>query len=370
MNGRTLAGVFVIVLVAMSMVPVTSSSANVSPPDHGESRSPDVYLSAEAADSSGKSLNGMYDLASQTCGSYSQSYPEDPVAFIVETDTAGNESMYQEYGELATIQSLAKSKLQIGRFTDEKETEMRLVLDLLHTFSESYRLAQNGSIESSLSTAERADSCIASFQDRGIEYGSLASIALDRFYRNRGQELQNQANQVERTSERIGRLELAATAYRRGGATQRFSQTTLRAERLRTEYRRELKVMNTSAEAANRFANRCFNCDDPISALRTHNLDVFSLYVRAKQAQTTVTEAHSLAGEHGLSERRQRYASLSDRIETARFSLAVASTAIVEAYALIIAVVAMFVSHRISAWRETVENSRIGDVVLRGGDLQ
>lgn len=370
MNGRTLAAVFVIVLVAMSMVPVTSSSASVSPPDRGETGSPDGYLPAEAAGSSGTSPNAMFDLASQTCGSYSQLYPEDPVTFIAEIDTAGNESMYEEYGELATIQSLAKSKLQIGRFTDEKETEMRLVLDLLRTFQKSYRLAQNGSIETSLSAAELSDSCIASFQNRGFEYGSLASIALDRFYRNRGQELQDRANQVERTSERIDRLELAATAYRRGGATQRFSQTTLRAKRLRTEYRRDLKVMNTSAEAANGFVNRCFNCDDPISALRTHGTDVFSLYVRAKQEHKTVTEAHTLAGEHGLSERRQRYASLSDRIANARFSLAVASAVIVEAYAVIIAVLAMFLSHRISAWRETVENSRIGDVVLRGGDLQ
>jgi hypothetical protein len=363
-------GVFVVVLVVVAMVPVANSSSTVSPTVPGDPRDTDVVRQTGPEDGFGQSRNATSGVTAPTCGTYSQSYPDDPAAFIAKIETAGNESMYQQYGELATIRSLATSKLQIGRFTDKKEAEMRLVLDLLRSYQESYELAQNGSIESSLTTARRADSCIASLQDRGVEYASLGSIALDRFYQSRGRELQERANEVEETPKRIQRLELAAEAYRRGGATQRFSQTTLRAKRLRTEYRRELSVMNTSEGSVSQFLNRCSNCDDPVSTLRTQKLDVFSRYVGAERARGKITEAQSLASEHGLSERRQRYVALSDQVGTVRFSLAVAAAAIVEGYAIVIALLAMFVGHRISAWRETVENSRVGDVVLQEGDFR
>lgn len=343
----------IVVVVVGIIIPGLATGIPTVPGGEGP---PDTSLGPEPS---------VHQSPSATC-SIEGNYPESSEEFV-QTFQSQNRPYFDEYNEFETIRSFAESKVQVGTFSDDERREMKLVLRLFDAFESSYLQAQNGSLEASLATSNRVERCIERLREMDVGYAELASIALDRFYERVGQRLLERANTEASTPEQLRYQRLAAEAFRRGGASQEFQEISLRLERDEAEFASDLEDMNRSEAQGQNFLTRCQRCDDPMGIVQTHGFDVFNLYEKSLSVQAGVSQAESLADKHSLSERRSRYESLGSRIETVRFNIAIAASMMILGYAAAIALIAGVVAHRISAWRETVEQSRVGDVVLMEG---
>lgn len=275
---------------------------------------------------------------------------------------------FEQYTEFETIRSLAVSKLQVVEFDDGTEREMETVLVLLQSFDESYRAAENGSIDESLATANLTGEQVESLREQGLTYAPLADLALSRFYEDQGDALLEAGSNTARTPETLQLLERASTAFRRAGASQKFSQVNLRVERLRSEYERDVARMDAAEERANDFLDACSSCDAAPATVTGEPFGTFERYQQAGGALSDVRDAERRAEENSLSERRSEFASLRSELSDVRATLAVASAALLVAYGLVVGLVATLVAHRLVVWRRTVDASNVGSiVVLTGG---
>ncbi|MFC6955189.1 hypothetical protein [Halorubellus litoreus] len=271
---------------------------------------------------------------------------------------------FDRYTQFETIRSLAVSKLQVAEFDDATEREMATTLRLLRSFREAYQAAQNGSTTTSLGAANRTLSSVTSLKEQGLTYAPLADIAVSRFYENRGDEFLQAAANASRTPEQIEQLELASVAFRRAGASKKFSQVSLRYQSVRSEYQRNVETMNASASTASSFLSACSSCSDVQGALASNGLQTFEYYLESSSKISELREAESLAEKHGLSERASSFAAARSDVSTVRGTLAVASAGVLVGYGLVLALVAMLVGHRIVTWSETVQASQIGEIVM------
>lgn len=271
---------------------------------------------------------------------------------------------FDRYTQFETIRSLAVSKLQVAEFDDATEREMATTLRLLRSFREAYQAAANGSTAASLEAANRSLTAVASLKAQGLTYAPLAEIAVERFYENRGDEFLQAAANASRTPEQIEQLELASVAFRRASASQKFSQVSLRFERVRSEYQRDVETMNASASAAASFLSACSSCSDVGGAISANGLQTFEFYLEAGPKLAGLREAESLADKHGLEARGSTYATRRQAVSSARGTLAVASAGLLLGYGVVVALVAMLVGHRIVTWSETVRASQVGEIVM------
>ncbi|MFD1645835.1 hypothetical protein [Haloarchaeobius litoreus] len=294
--------------------------------------------------------------------------PETADEYLAAFNQLSGTPAFEQYTEFETIRSLAVSKLQVVEFDDTTEREMGAVLALLRSFNESYTAAQNGSVAESLAAANRTGGHVRALEEQGLTYAPLADLALSRFYENQGDALLQSASDVTRTPEKIHLLGQAATAFRQAGATQKFSQVNLRVEELRSGYERDLTAMNAAEERADGFLGSCSSCDG-VSAVASGELfGTFSLYLESGGTLADVRDAERRAGENALSDRESRLAGLRTDISSARTTLALASMVLLVGYGVVVALVAMLVTHRLVVWRRTVDAANVGEiVVLQGG---
>ncbi|WP_323676780.1 hypothetical protein [Halorubellus sp. PRR65] len=271
---------------------------------------------------------------------------------------------FDRYTQFETIRSLAVSKLQVTEFDDATEREMESTLRLLRSFRDAYQAAQNGSTSGSLEAANRTLSSAESLNEQGLTYAPLADIAISRFYEDRGDEFLQAAANASRTPEQIEQLELASVAFRRAGASKKFSQVSLRYQSVRSEYQRNVETMNASASTASSFLASCSSCSDVQGALASNGLQTFEYYLQTGSKITRLRDAESLASKHGLSDRASSVASLREDVSTARSTLALASVGVLLVYGLVLAVVAMLVGHRLVTWSEAVQASQVGEIVM------
>lgn len=276
----------------------------------------------------------------------------------------GSEAL-ESYSQLEAVRSQAVTETQVGEFSEQDRRRLNATLHLLDSFSEAYRLAQAGDHVASLEEANHTSQYVERLREMGAErYAVLASLALDRFHRERAEALFAAAEEADSTPERLRLLSHAASAYRRAGETERYSRVTARETRMRSQFQADRERLDESLSAAAGFVSDCPEaCESPVAAATTLGVGVFDGYVEARAANRHATEAFDLADRHGLDEQRRNAAAAAEATDELRSSFAVASALVLFGYGLVLAVVAAFVAHRVTSWAVDREDGRVGGIV-------
>ena len=303
--------------------------------------------------------------AAATATAQESSSPESADEFLEAFRALEGQEAFEEYSEFEVVRAQAVSAVQVGDFGDAKAERMALVYDALVTFDDAYQLSQNGSRARSIERANRTSAVLADLRSAGgSQYAALTGVALDRFYQNQGEALHESALATNDTRERLSLMDSAATAYQRGGAVQEYSNLVVQRQRLQSTYASDVETLNESVAAGETFFSECGDaCGSPVSALTTHTTSVFGLYGDARQTDGRLATAASLTAEHGLDDRAETVTSMQSQSGSAVSSLAIASAMLSLGFALAVALVAMLVAHRLSAWARDVEDSQVGDIV-------
>ncbi|QLH76565.1 hypothetical protein HZS55_04260 [Halosimplex rubrum] len=307
--------------------------------------------------------------AADSHGSAAQAaQPETQEEYLDRFRALNGTAAFAQYQELEVIRSQAVLEVQVGNFTDTKRQRMGRVLDLLVTFREAVAARANGSNARSLELGNETDSITDSLLETegGRQYAVLADLALDRFFERNGQAFLERAEGIERTPDRLTVLERSATAFRRAGAADRFSQITLRIETTRQQYRSDLEEMNESAAVTDAFLASCGGCDAPTEALQRHRLNVFALYSQSLRADIEAQRGETLAARHALSDRTGQFQSETATIDRYRQTLAVTGAGVIVGFAVVVALVGALVTWRLMRWRRDLVDAQAGDVVLVG----
>jgi len=293
------------------------------------------------------------------------SSPETADEYLEAFRALEGQEAFQEYSEFEVVRAQAVSAVQVGEFTDAKAQRMALVYDVLTTFEEAYALSGNGDRAASVEQANETAGLVAELRNAGgSQYAALTTVALDRFYQNQGEALHETALETNDTRERLSLMGSAASAYQQGGAVQQYSNLVVQRERLQSTYESDVETLNESVAAAREFGSRCQDaCGSAVGAVTTHSTAVFGLYGDARTTDDRLATAGSLAAEHGLADRAETVSSLREQSGSAVTSLALASAMLALGFALVVALVAMAVAHRLSAWARDVEDSQVDDIV-------
>jgi hypothetical protein len=298
-----------------------------------------------------------------------ESSPETADEFLDSFRELEGQAAFQEYSEFEVVRAQAVSTVQVGTFSDAKAERMRLVYEVLVTFDEAYNLSQRGSRTASLERANRTEALVADLRATGgSQYAALTTIALDRFYQNQGEALHESALATNDTRARLDRMSSAATAYKRGGAVQQYSNLVVQRERLQSTYRADVETLNESVAAAGEFLDSCGeSCGSAVGALTTYTTTVFDRYAAARTASDRLGTAADVTAEHGLADRAETVASMRERTQSTVTSLALASALLALGFAAAVALVAGLFAHRLAAWARDVDDAQIGDIVATEG---
>ncbi|MFB6091753.1 MAG: hypothetical protein ABEK02_01940 [Haloquadratum sp.] len=280
-------------------------------------------------------------------------------------ELSGRESLVR-YSEFEVLRTQAIVAVQAGDFTAADRKRMRAVLRTLVQFDHAYRAAANGSLAEGLRYAKRTQQTISDLEAAGgTQYSSLASVALDRFFRSLGQRFERKSRGEEiSTPAQITALRRAAKAYRLGGASDQFAKMSVRAEQLASRFQRDQRVINESLAAAQQFFERCGEaCSSPVSAIAAKRLAVFGLYVDARAASAASARAVQIARTHNLGERTEQLQALSERSGAMLLSLTIASALLFLAYGLVVAIPTMLVASRLSLWATDRAAADVGSVL-------
>jgi len=277
---------------------------------------------------------------------------------------SGQESL-SAYSEFEVIRTQAVVAVQSGSFEDDDRARMRAVLRALVRFDAAYAAAQNGSLESSFASATATREAVSGIESSGgTVYSSLATVALDRFFRSLGERFEERSRvEGASTPERITALKRAGDAYRLGGSSDRFAQVSVEAEQLASTWERDSQEMNESMATAQRFLDRCGACGSPVAAVRTYTVGVFGLYASARAATAESSEAVRIAEANNLGDRTAELAGVAEDTSGTLLSLAIGSALLLFAYALVLAIPTMFVAGRISAWARDRRAASVGSVL-------
>jgi|GEM_PF-1839044 len=294
-------------------------------------------------------------------------HPETADGYLAAFRSLSGEPALATYGEMEVLRSRAVAAVQVGEFTDERRQRMRRVLATLEWFTAAYDAAENGSQAESLALANETTAAVDRLRDAGgADYAALAQLALDRFYRDRGDELREQARSADQTPTQLRLFRAAVEAYERGGATDRFSAASANRERLAAEYETDEALLNRSLSAATAFRSACDGrCSDPQTALQAFGLDVFDQYTESRAAVTGARRAGALADEHGLTSRLETANEQTAWGTTALRSLTVASVVLIGGYTLVFAVFGALVMARLSQWGADAKDATLGDILPR-----
>lgn len=294
--------------------------------------------------------------------SAAQDQPETADEFLAAFRSLNGSAAFEAYSEFEVIRTQAVSNVQIGEFTASDRERMTKVLNVLRSFDEAYRLAGNGSYVESLERANRTAEHVAALRDAGgQEYVALARLALDRFYRDQGEQLNERAERTNRTPDKIALLRHAATAYERAGAIERFTKLTVRADGLAAEYEADMERYNESVAAARSFLDDCGETCGGVG------VGAFGQYRAAREADAATARAAALADEHNMPALADESASLREETSAAVSAYAVASAVVALVYALVVGAIAGLLATRFVTWRDDVLASRVGDIVQAGG---
>lgn len=290
--------------------------------------------------------------------------PQTADDFLAELRGYEEEPALEAYGELEVVRSQAVTSTQIGDLTDAEARRMRLVLATLDSFVSAHGLAEDGDYDASMSKAAETATAITDLRETGgSRYADLASLALDRFYERQGSRLFERARNAESTPERLSLLSKSASAFKRAGASQRFSELAVRESDLRSTFEADIATFDAATARASSFLDGCSGCESPLAAVRANPSGVYAQYVEARRVHRHASQAAAIAGEHSLTDRREAATSLAARSETALETFTVGSALLSLAYALVLAGAAALVGHRVGLWGRDARAARVGEIV-------
>ncbi len=294
-------------------------------------------------------------------------HPETADGYLAAFRSLSGEPALSTYGEMEVLRSRAVAAVQVGEFTDERRQRMRQVLVTLERFTAAYAAAENNSRTTSLTLANETTAAVDGLREAGgTDYAALARLALDRFYRDRGDELREQARSTDQTPTQLQLFRAAVEAYERGGATDRFSAASANRERLAAEYETDEALLNRSLATATAFRTTCDGrCSDPQTALQAFGLGVFDRYTEARTAVGGARQAAALADEHGLTSRLETADEQTAWGTTALQSLTIASVGVIGGYTLVFALFGALVMARLSQWGADAKDATLGDILPR-----
>jgi hypothetical protein len=278
---------------------------------------------------------------------------------------SGQESL-SAYSEFEVIRTQAVVAVQSGSFDDADRERMRGVLRTLVRFDAAYAASQNGSLEASFESATATREAVEELDSSGgTVYSSLASVALDRFFRSLGDQYEQRARADDiSTPEQIDALQRAGESYRLAGASDRFAEVSVEAEQQESAWERDSREINESMAATQGFLDRCgAACEGPVSAVSTHTTGVFGLYTDARAASAASGESVRIAESNNLGDRTAELQAVADEASGTLLSLAIGSSILLFAYAFVLAIPTMFVAGRISAWARDKRAASVGSVL-------
>lgn len=278
---------------------------------------------------------------------------------------------YESYGELETIRSFALQRTQVGEFTDEDRAELEDVHATLREFETAYERAEAEEYEASFEAGRATEAHIEALAEHDESQAELARLALSRFYEELGDELREEIDDTERTPTRLEYLSMTASAYERAGQSDQAAEFRLQAESQTATYERDSDHMNDVETETAAFLETCGDCGDPVMAIRDAGPNpsvVFDRYQRSQSLYADSLEAERRADIHGLDEREEAFAATNSELREIRFSLAVASSAVLLGYGLFVGLVSIGLLSRVFVWRRTVDAARIDSVVRMGDD--
>lgn len=297
--------------------------------------------------------------------------PETAGEFVSALDSLGETQALAEYSEFEAIQSQAIQELQVGQF-EKKKSGTATVLQVLQLFNRTFQAAQQGSYRQALTRANETRALNEQLRDEGAEqYALLSDIGLDRFYEQTAQELQNRADTITRTPNRISVLLQAGAAYREAGASDRFADTQLRVEQLRERFESDYQELNASQERLETFVEDCEDCEsmNEIVEFDVSVLEVPSLYSESESALSAGDSALKLANRHNLTNLTSTNQSLTQQYNTAEEynrQLLIASGAIIMTVSVVLGVLVWGITRRLLSWKRDFVDAHRGEIILMG----
>ena len=345
---------------------VVTSTAGVTMASGAQATPRNVTGSDAAVADIGAAAVGSGDRSPQVGVDIDVESPETGDDFLAVFRELSERESLSAYSEFEVIRTQAIVAVQSGEFSDAKRTRMRAVLRTLVRFDAAYAAAQEGNLTSSLESATATREAVSTLDSSGgAVYGSLAGVALDRFFESLGERFEERArSDGVSTPARIDDLQRAGQAYRESGASDRFAEISVEAEQLQSAWERDRQEINESMTTTQQFIGRCGDtCGDPVSAITAHTAGVFGLYTDARTASAESSEAVRIAEANGLSDRTAELQTAASNVSSTLLSLAIGSAVLLFAYALVLSIPTMFVAGRISAWARDRRAADVGSVL-------
>ncbi|MHC3438634.1 hypothetical protein ACYJ1Y_11170 [Natrialbaceae archaeon A-gly3] len=274
---------------------------------------------------------------------------------------------FEEYDEMETLRTFAVTQTQeSGTLDDDERAEFDAVLETMDAFETAYENAEDEEYAHALENASDTETAITALEGQDETQATLATLALTRFYEDLGGDLEEMAEDADRTPDEIEYLTMAATAYEGAGATGEAAEFRQQAEQRTAEYERDLEVIDATEEESAAFLDECVDCSAVTSAIGGNFLETFSAYGDAQTHYAAMSDAEQRADVHGLDEREGELSETVDELGETRMNLALASTTMLLGYGLVVGLFGTIVFSRVFAWKRTYDKAQVGSVVQIG----
>lgn len=298
----------------------------------------------------------------------SQETPETPEEFLTTFQNFEGGETFDRHSELEVVRSQAIQDVQVGEFTDAKAQRLEAVLGLLRTFDEAVGYQQNESYDRALTRGNDSRELTERLREipQGEQYAVLADIAIDRFYEQTAETLLTRAEEIENTPQRLDVLAQVALSYNKAGATERYGQVALRADRTTQQFETDVETINETDATLGGFLDTCTDCGDIGSVITSQHVSVFGMYADSLSALSAGDEGIGLAEKHALTEREQQLTAAREQAQEYSQTLAIAGVAIVVGYSTVVGLIVALVTWRLMLWKRDFTDAQYGDVILMG----
>jgi len=269
-----------------------------------------------------------------------------------------------EYTEFETIRSVGVAETQVGTFTETDRQRMDAVYRSISAFDRAYRQTSTGNYSRGLDAAEESAAAIEDLKSQDAKYAPLAELALNRFLRDRAEELLSKAEDADKTADQVRNLSLSARAYELAGATQKYTEVSNREQEQRTELQQDVEVINDTIADADAFIAGCSGCAAPGEAITAFGPGVFTKYRTAFGLDARLGSSKTEAEQHGLDQKIAQIETQNEDVGRAQRTLAAASGALIAAFLLVIAPLTAVLTLRVTAWHQDATRAGIGKSVL------
>ena len=303
-----------------------------------------------------------------TLESQEEDLPDTPEEYLSTFQRLEGTEAFETHTEFEIIRSQAVQDAQVGEFTASTEQRLETVLMLLTTFEDAVEERENENYAEAIALGNEARELADELREieRGEEYALLADIALGRFYEETGESLLAAAEETDNTPERIELLSESARAYDQAGATERFGQVEIQADRTEQEFTTDLETINETDEELSAFVDRCEECNSADDIISNEHVSVFGLFADAMSAMSAGDQGISLADQHGLTNVEEEMRTNREIASEYRQNLAIASATLLLGYSVTIGLVAALITWRVMLWKRDFTDSQYGDVILMG----